>query len=71
MNPSKWLALAATPTFGLIGFSNWIHSQLIGSGNSEMVMAPIGGMTVMYMLMALFHAPAWLQWFCARLERSV
>ena len=55
---SGWLALAASPTFGLMA---WIAANdaspvaLCASASS------IGGMTTMYVLMSLFHVSPWLK----------
>lgn len=56
---ADWLGLAASPVFALMG---WITS-----GNMSVICAPmshdlpISGMTMMYLLMSLFHLPAWLR----------
>lgn len=56
-----WLALAASPTFGLMA---WIAANdaspmaLCSPGSSVL---PIDGMTAMYLLMSLFHLSPWLK----------
>lgn len=54
---AKWLGLAATPTFVLMAFwSAWFRSQPAMHGLSAM-----GKMTLMYLLMSLFHLSPWLR----------
>lgn len=71
MSLARWLALAASPTFALAGIGNLMHGQLMGIGGSGMGMSPVGGMTVMYGLMALFHAPPWLHLIFRQRQRPV
>jgi hypothetical protein len=59
-----WLALAASPTFALMA---WITASpatmaLCPSGSS---MLPMQGMTMMYLLMSLFHLSPWLKLIAA------
>jgi hypothetical protein len=53
-----WLALAASPSFALMGLIAAIdapRTALCASG-----VLPVDGMTAMYALMSLFHLPPWL-----------
>jgi len=69
MNWSRWLALAASPSFALMALVSLVQgadpaSVLCAAAGR----APFGGMTAMYALMSLFHAPAWLRLIDARRE---
>jgi hypothetical protein len=56
-----WLALAASPTFALMGLiaANDAPRHMLCSSGSGLL--PIDGMTAMYLLMSLFHLPPWLK----------
>ncbi len=58
MSAGGWLGLAASPGFAVMA---------VASANTPTAMLcsapggwPIGGMTVMYVLMSVFHAAPWL-----------
>ena len=56
------LALAASPTFAVMGLS----TSVLGGGPTEMLCAaaqqsPLSGMTAMYLLMSAFHAGPWMK----------
>ena len=57
-----WLGLAAAPTFALMalwtGFSGGQPDILCTSIGGA---SPLGGMTLMYLLMSAFHAAPWLK----------
>ncbi len=58
---TRWLALAASPTFALmagIAASNAPRIALCSTGPGIL---PIDGMTAMYLLMSLFHLSPWLK----------
>ena len=68
---SFWLGLAAAPTFAVMG----LWSALSRSQPDLLCMAmqsssPIGGMTVMYLLMGAFHMAPWLRLISDRLKGS-
>ena len=60
---ARWLSLAATPTFAVMALLSAKH----GDGMPDMMCSGmqhaswLGGMSVMYLLMSAFHAPAWLK----------
>ena len=69
MNWSRWLALAASPSFALMALVSLVQgadpATLLCSAAGR---APFGGMTAMYALMSLFHAPPWIRLIDARSE---
>ncbi len=70
MSPSRWLGLAASPSFAAMALANAAYA-----GDPAVVVcsamggSPLGGMTAMYLLMSLFHAPAWFALRQRRLEQ--
>ncbi len=58
---ARGLTLAASPIFALMA---WIAAKAASPPplcSSDPTMAPIGGMTAMYLLMSLFHLSPWLK----------
>ncbi len=59
---TTWLGLAAAPTFAFMALWTGLFS-----GQADMLCmamqgsSPMSGMTVMYLLMSLFHAAPWLR----------
>ena len=68
MSISGWLTLAACPSFALMA----IVSAEQGAGSDALLCgslqsaSPLSGMTVMYVLMSVFHAAPWLKFVGAR-----
>lgn len=64
------LALAASPTFGSMA----LLSQMLGDDRFAALCSqaglpsPLAGMTLMYLLMAVFHLPPWMRMIAARME---
>jgi hypothetical protein len=57
---AKWLGLAAAPTFVMMAL--WTYgSQPDMACMAMQGSSPMSGMTVMYLLMATFHAVPWLK----------
>jgi hypothetical protein len=66
-NLSRWLGLAATPTFAIMA----LLTAVFGGGPSDMLCsaghgALLGGMVPMYLLMSAFHSAAWLKLIAER-----
>jgi hypothetical protein len=58
---AKWLCLAATPTFAIMG----LLTGLEGSPMDKLCLSgpgsPLSGMVPMYLFMSAFHSPPWLK----------
>jgi hypothetical protein len=57
---ANWLGLAASPTFALMAWvsTNDAQSMLCVSEPGPL---PIGGMTLMYLMMSFFHLSPWIR----------
>lgn len=56
-----WLALAAAPAFVIMALLTGLADSAAPMGMAMRPASPLGGMAPMYVLMAVFHAPAWLR----------
>jgi hypothetical protein len=56
-----WLALAASPTFGVMALIAANHAAPVGLCSSGSGILPIDGMAAMYLLMSLFHLSPWVK----------
>ena len=56
-----WLTLAASPTFALMAWIAANDAPSIAFCASGSDFLPLDGMTVMYLLMSLFHLSPWLK----------
>jgi hypothetical protein len=55
------LSLAAAPTFAAMAFLTIIHSRDMPGMTCSAVGSAWDGMFPMYLLMSVFHVPAWLR----------
>ncbi|KKB10627.1 hypothetical protein VE25_16935 [Devosia geojensis] len=67
---SGWLALAATPTFALLGWMSAVGSPGMAMCSAASAFMPISDMALMYLLMSLFHLSPWLKLVSARSPHS-
>ena len=64
---ASWLGLAGAPTFALMAlWSAFFSSQPDMLCTATQDSAPMGGMTVMYLLMSAFHSSPWLNLIAGR-----
>lgn len=61
---SRWLPLAAAPTFALMAAGTALEPSPLTLCTSGFL--PLDGMVTMYLLMSLFHLPPWLKLASAR-----
>ena len=63
-DPARWLSLVAAPTFAAMAlFTSLSGADLLCTATGEA--GPLGGMTLMYLLMSAFHCPPWLRLLAA------
>lgn len=56
-----WLGLAAAPTFAVMAMASLFDGSQVSICGSGTDLSPLGSMTTMYLLMALFHLAPWLK----------
>ena len=56
-----WLTFAASPTFALMAWIAVNDAPPMAFCSMGSSFLPLDGMTVMYLLMSLFHLPPWLK----------
>lgn len=57
-----WIHLAAAPTFAMMALLNLLAVAPVGMlCSAGLGMSSLGGMTLMYALMGVFHASPWLE----------
>lgn len=64
-----WLSLAATPVFAVMSWISATGPQGPVICGTVSAVLPIDDMTLMYVLMALFHLPPWLRAASGRVRR--
>jgi hypothetical protein len=72
MEIGGWLHLAATPTFAGMALATAITGEdPAGMLCRTMGLGPVSleSMSLMYLLMAIFHAAPWWQWVASRIRR--
>ena len=61
VDAGAWLGLAAAPTFALMAWLSAADAPHAAMCSSPPGFLPIDAMSWMYLLMALFHVPPWLE----------
>ena len=61
MTHTRWLGLAATPTFSIMALLTGVGESPMDSICSAAHGASMNGMVIMYLLMAAFHSTPWLK----------
>ena len=68
LRATDWLSLAAAPTFAVMA----MLTGILGNGQPDILClaaehsSPLGGMTLMYVLMSAFHSTPWLRLISSR-----
>jgi hypothetical protein len=71
LGAADWLSLAAAPTFAIIALLTAAH----GGGPADILCSAahegllLSGMTLMYVLMSIFHSAAWLKLISRQTKR--
>lgn len=67
MGVAEWLSLMAAPAFAIMALLTAAHggpSDILSSAAHEG--SPLSGMTLMYVLMSVFHSAPWLRLIASR-----
>ena len=63
---ADWLSLAAAPTFGLMALVTALDGRDDMLCTSAAEAWPLSGMTLMYLMMSVFHCAPWLRRISSR-----
>jgi len=64
---ARWLGFAATPTFAMMAWFSAMSTPGMALCSAVSPLLPISDMTLMYLLMSLFHLSPWLKLISHRL----
>ena len=65
LGAAGWLSLAAAPTLAVMALLTAVFGGGVGLCSAARP-SPLAGMALMYLLMAVFHAPPWLKLMSSR-----
>jgi hypothetical protein len=68
---ADWLSLAAAPAFGLMALVTAMNGRADMLCTTAADAWPLSGMTLMYLMMSVFHCAPWLKRISSRQSRIV